>query len=71
MVDRRGPSPSTNQRSAPSACGIKSMSAKIIAASYKDMSNPKIGLTMRQHRLGAAKWIKEDINKSKKEETKK
>ena len=45
--------------------------AKIIAASYKDMSNPKIGLTMRQHRLGAAKWIKDEINKTKKVETKK
>ncbi len=41
--------------------------AKIIAASYKDMSNPKIGLTMRQHRLGALKWIKEDATKAKKE----
>ncbi len=40
--------------------------AKIIAASYKDMSNPKIGLTMRQHRLGALKWVKEDIAKDKK-----
>jgi len=40
--------------------------AKIIAASYKDMSNPKIGLTMRQHRLGALKWLKEDIKKDKK-----
>ena len=40
--------------------------AKIIAASYKDMSNPKIGLTMRQHRLGAAKWIKDEIEKTKK-----
>ena len=40
--------------------------AKIIAASYKDLSNPKIGLTMRQHRLGALKWIKEEITKEKK-----
>ncbi len=40
--------------------------AKIIAASYKDMSNPKIGLTMRQHRLGSLKWIKEDLTKDKK-----
>ncbi len=40
--------------------------AKIIAASYKDMSNPKIGLTMRQHRLGALKWIKEETSKEKK-----
>jgi len=40
--------------------------AKIIATSYKDMSNPKIGLTMRQHRLGALKWIKDEITKDKK-----
>jgi len=40
--------------------------AKIVAASYKDMNNPKIGLTMRQHRLGALKWIKEELTKDKK-----
>jgi DNA-directed RNA polymerase subunit E' len=49
--------------------------AKMIAVSYKDLNNPKIGLTMRQHRLGALKWIKEDISKEKKakktQETKK
>ncbi len=27
--------------------------ARIVAVSFKDPSNPKIGLTMRQHRLGA------------------
>ena len=33
MVDRRGPSPVSNHRSAPSACGSNRMSAKRIAAS--------------------------------------
>ena len=43
--------------------------AKIIALSYKDMSNPKIGLTMRQPWLGNTVWIDEDLKKAK--ETKK
>jgi len=37
--------------------------ARIIALSYKDPANPKIGLTMRQNRMGNLKWIEEDINK--------
>ena len=37
--------------------------ARIIAVSYKDISNPRIGLTMRQHRLGAVGWIKDDLKK--------
>lgn len=40
--------------------------ARVIAVSYKDVSNPKVGLTMRQHRLGALNWIEEDIKKEKK-----
>lgn len=40
--------------------------ARIIAVSYKDISNPRIGLTMRQHRLGAISWIDEDLKKEKK-----
>ncbi|MEA3378499.1 MAG: DNA-directed RNA polymerase [Nanoarchaeota archaeon] len=40
--------------------------ARIIAVSYKDISNPKIGLTMRQHRLGALQWIDEEIQNEKK-----
>src|SRR3989338_9012350 len=40
--------------------------ARIIAVSYKDVSNPKIGLTMRQHRLGALSWIEEDMKKESK-----
>lgn len=52
--------------------------AKIISISYKDASNPKIGLTMRQEGLGKDDWIENDTNKTaakpattKKAETKK
>src|SRR3989339_57087 len=37
--------------------------ARIIAVSYKDAENPKIGLTMRQVGLGNLKWIEEDLAK--------
>jgi DNA-directed RNA polymerase subunit E' len=40
--------------------------ARIIAVSYKDITNPKIGLTMRQHRLGALSWIDEELKNEKK-----
>jgi len=40
--------------------------ARVIAVSYKDLSNPKIGLTMRQPALGNLKWIEEDSKKVKK-----
>jgi len=40
--------------------------SRIVAVSYKEASNPKIGLTMRQHRLGNLKWIEEDIKKEQK-----
>lgn len=36
--------------------------ARIIAVSYKDMSNPKIGLTMRQQGLGKLEWLNEVKN---------
>jgi len=45
--------------------------ARIIAVSYKDVSSPKIGLTMRQPSLGALSWLEEEIKKQKKEEGKK
>ncbi len=45
--------------------------ARVIAVSFKDLSNPKIGLTMRQHRLGALGWIDEDLKKESKKEGKK
>ncbi|MBT3985101.1 DNA-directed RNA polymerase [archaeon] len=40
--------------------------ARIVSVSYKDISNPKIGLTMRQHRLGVFNWIDEDLKKETK-----
>jgi DNA-directed RNA polymerase subunit E' len=40
--------------------------ARIIAVSFKDVSNPKLGLTMRQEFLGKLEWIDEDKEKPKK-----
>ena len=40
--------------------------ARIIAVSYKDIANPKIGLTMRQPWLGKEEWIK-DAKKERKD----
>jgi DNA-directed RNA polymerase subunit E' len=37
--------------------------ARIIAISFKDVTNPKLGLTMRQQCLGRTDWIDEDIKK--------
>ncbi len=53
--------------------------ARIIAISFKESNNPKIGLTMRQPSLGSLNWIEEQLKKStnkpekevKKEEKKK
>ena len=50
--------------------------AKIIAVSYKDLTNPKIGLTMRQTGLGKEDWTDEpeaakDSKKDDKKEAKK
>ncbi len=45
--------------------------SRIIAISYKDLSNPKIGLTMRQKGLGKLEWIPEDLSGEKKETAKK
>lgn len=43
--------------------------SRIIAVSYKDVTNPKIGLTMRQKGLGKIEWIDEDFApKSEREE---
>ena len=39
--------------------------SRIIAVSYKERNNPKIGLTMRQPQLGAIAWIKEEKEKIK------
>ena len=40
--------------------------ARIIAVSFKEPSNPKIGLTMRQPMLGNLKWIEEELKKKSK-----
>jgi len=34
--------------------------ARVIAVSFKDVTNPKIGLTMRQPGLGKLEWINEE-----------
>jgi len=39
--------------------------ARIIAISYKEINNPKIGLTMRQPLLGNLKWIEEELKENK------
>jgi len=45
--------------------------ARLIAVSYKDISNPKLGLTMRQPGLGRLDWVKdEEAPKEVKEEKK-
>jgi DNA-directed RNA polymerase subunit E' len=44
--------------------------ARIIQISYKDIANPRVGLTMRQQGLGKEDWVKEDLV-GKKEEKKK
>jgi DNA-directed RNA polymerase subunit E' len=45
--------------------------ARIIAVSFKDPMNPKLGLTMRQQGLGRLDWIEEEDEKPAKKETKK
>jgi DNA-directed RNA polymerase subunit E' len=37
--------------------------SRIIAVSYKEANNPKIGLTMRQPLLGNLKWVEEELKK--------
>ncbi|HLC65911.1 MAG TPA: DNA-directed RNA polymerase [Candidatus Nanoarchaeia archaeon] len=39
--------------------------ARVIAVSYKDVMNPKIGLTMRQPSLGRLDWLEEEEKKKK------
>jgi DNA-directed RNA polymerase subunit E' len=39
--------------------------ARVIAVSYKDVTNPKFGLTMRQKGLGRLDWIADDLNPKK------
>ena len=45
--------------------------ARIIAVSFKDPLNPKLGLTMRQQGLGRLDWIEEGEKEVIKKETKK
>lgn len=51
--------------------------ARIIAVSFKDLTSPKLGLTMRQDGLGKLEWLKEKPaveakeEKAEKKETKK
>ncbi len=39
---------------------------RIVAVSFKDITNPKIGITMRQDGLGKQEWVLEDLKSSKK-----
>ncbi len=41
--------------------------ARIIAVSYKDKNNPKIGLTMRQEGLGKVEWLEQSKTAETKE----
>lgn len=45
--------------------------ARIIAVSFKDPLNPKLGLTMRQQGLGRLDWLEEEEQKPAKKESKK
>ncbi|MBU0627561.1 MAG: DNA-directed RNA polymerase [Nanoarchaeota archaeon] len=41
--------------------------ARIIAVSFKDVMNPKLGLTMRQPFLGRLDWVEDDAKKDQPE----
>lgn len=45
--------------------------ARVIAVSYKDVTNPKLGLTMRQTGLGKEEWYEEEKKKEPKKKTEK
>jgi len=45
--------------------------ARIIAVSFKDVTNPKLGLTMRQQGLGRLDWVDEDGKEGKEEKEEK
>jgi len=38
--------------------------ARVVAVSFKDITNPKIGLTMRQEGLGKPEWANIDLKKT-------
>ncbi len=39
--------------------------SRVIAISYRDVSNPKIGLTMRQEGMGKLEWLEEEQQQKK------
>lgn len=43
--------------------------AKIVAVSFKDITNPKIGMTMRQDGLGKPEWVSVDLKVQKEQKT--
>jgi len=45
--------------------------ARIIAVSYKDLNNPKIGLSMRQEGLGKLDWLKQQSQPKEEKEVEK
>jgi len=45
--------------------------ARMVAISFKDRSNPKFGLTMRQEGLGKPEWVADDLSSQKKTPAKK
>jgi len=45
--------------------------ARIIAVSFKDMNNPKLGLTMRQPGLGKLEWLEEKTEEKEEKKEKK
>jgi DNA-directed RNA polymerase subunit E' len=45
--------------------------ARIIAISFKDIQNPKLGLTMRQPGLGKLEWLEQKTEEPEKEKSKK
>ncbi len=45
--------------------------ARMIAVSFKDQFNPKLGLTMRQQGLGRLEWIQEDTKKGEADKSEK
>ena len=44
--------------------------ARIIAVSYKDLNNPKIGLSMRQEGLGKLEWLGQGEEPTQKQDSK-
>ena len=44
--------------------------ARVIAVSFKEVTNPKLGLTMRQQGLGKLEWIEEENKPKEQKESK-